>query len=96
MVYFGGKISLGVVLMAGVCLDDVMDNWNLTGSRPSRIIIGSRNKQIEFVPLDDAIYNWKLVGSISSLIKNELKYKISEVAQLPALLIVWGSPAKIR
>ena len=55
----------------------------------SQIITISRKKQSEVIKLDDVMSNCELVGSISSRIKTDLRYKPSEVVQLPPLLTMW-------
>ena len=87
---FCRELSSDEVSMDRVWLDDITDIWKLEGRRLSWFIIGSR-KKIEFIQLDDVTANYKLVGSRSSWIETDLRYKPSEVFQLPALLKICRS-----
>ena len=68
--------------------------YTWAGRRLIIIIIGSINKQSEYFQLDDVTFNWKLMGIRLSQIITELRYKPSEVIQLPSLLTMWGSLGK--
>ena len=62
----------------------------MAGRKYSRL----KKKLDEVVQLDEITVNWKLTGIRSSQIITVLRYKPSELVQLPALLTMWGRLAR--
>ena len=86
---FGWELSLDIVSITGVWLDEFSIIRKLAGRRSSWLMILSRKKQIEFVQLDDIIFNWKLAGSRSSWTITGLSYKPIEFVQMFFLMCCW-------